>query len=114
MNLQANLNNGTPLRRRSWVQGVFIFRQIPSIIDLEIVPKMQSLPIEVKDIFSERLRKELSETTMSENMGLNDLVYSTINYKYQIALVDNNNNISSYNMSSEDLLADDWETYKSC
>ena len=54
MNFEAilpRLKNGEPVRRFNWEEGTFIFQQVPSRISKEIVPKMQSLPEKVKEIF---------------------------------------------------------------
>ena len=51
-----------------WENGTFIFKQIPSTISKDIVPKMQSLPQAVKDEFD--MRKKSS--------GEEDLDYESV------------------------------------
>ena len=49
------LNEGKRCVRGSeYHLGVFIFKQVPSMIDPAIIPKMQSLPQLVKDEFIRR------------------------------------------------------------
>ena len=46
------LKEGKRIQRINWNdKGLFVFMQIPSVIDMEVVPKMQSLPQLVKDEF---------------------------------------------------------------
>lgn len=90
--IENKLLEGFPIRRSGWDKGMFIFRQVPANIDLDIVPKMQSLPEEVKKEFIKR--------------GL-----KTINYDNQIAIVNSENRIWSWSPRIEDLFADNWELY---
>ena len=49
------LNNGQMVSREGWNgKGLFVFRQVPSQIDFEIIERMQSLPDKVKKEFAER------------------------------------------------------------
>jgi Protein of unknown function (DUF2829) len=49
------LENGKRVARSGWNgKGMFIFRQVPSEVNAEIIPKMTSLPQLVKDEFIRR------------------------------------------------------------
>ena len=86
----AALKEGKKVARAGWNgKGMFIFMQIPSEINEEIVPNMQSLPQSVKDEFAIR--------------GGN------IRYKNQIAIVYPDNTIYGWVASPSDVLAEDWD-----
>lgn len=68
---------------------MFIFQQVPSIIPIDVVPKMQSLPQSVKDEFVRR-------------QG------ATISYKNQLAMVYPDNTIYGWVASPSDVLEQDW------
>ena len=100
MNFEAilpRLKNGEPVRRFNWEEGTFIFQQVPSRISKEIVPKMQSLPEKVKEIFVKRFE--------DSDEQIDDAIY----YNNQVAHVTKSNLITSYTPSISDLTADDWE-----
>lgn len=83
------LKQGKRVQRKGWNgKGLFVFRQVPAEIGIEIIPKMQSLPQSVKDEFIKRGR--------------------SIFYDNQLALVDQKNNISGWSPSTSDALAEDW------
>ena len=67
---------------------LFIFQQIPAKIDLGIVPKMISVPDEVKKVM-EQLQKGF-------------------NYQNQAVKVDKDGNTTYWIPTIEDLLAEDW------
>lgn len=92
------ISNGGMARRAIWPKGHFIFLQVPSTISKEIVPKMQSLPIEVKKEFQTRFNNP-------------NLQIDSIYYRDQIAYVGDSNVITSYSVSNEDLFSFDWEEY---
>ena len=49
------MKEGKMAQRAGWNgKGLFVFMQVPSTIDPQIVPKMQSLPQSVKDEFVKR------------------------------------------------------------
>lgn len=49
------LKEGKMIQREGWNgKGLFVFMQIPSTITADIIPKMQSLPQSVKDLFANR------------------------------------------------------------
>lgn len=89
-----SLNEGKMVMREGWNgKGLFIFKQVPATINKDIVPKMQSLPQSVKDEFERRFKEHQMEA---------------ICYDKQLALVDLSNNISGWNPSTSDALAEDW------
>lgn len=92
----ALLENSKMVRRQSWPNGHFIFQQVPSIINKDIVPKMQSLPEDVKKEFEARFNNP-------------DLQIDSIYYSNQIAYVGDSNLIVGYSLSNSDVLASDWE-----
>ena len=87
----AALKKGEMVCRNHW-DNLFVFMQVPSIIDIDIVPRMQSLPEKVKIQFCKR------------NMDF-------ISYNNQLAIVNGINSISGWSPSVEDLLAVDWKLY---
>lgn len=90
------LKNGNMARRTSWETNTFIFRQVPSIISKDIVPKMQSLPQAVKTEFDRRFNDDSFQV-------------SEIYYDNQIAIVNQSNLIQGWNPSAADIFAEDWQ-----
>lgn len=85
----AALNSGKMVSREGWNgKGLFVFKQIPSHISAEVIPKMQSLPQSVKDEFAKR--------------------GGCIEYLNQLAIVYPDNTIHGWNASPADALANDW------
>lgn len=83
------LKLGKKMTRTGWNgKELFVFMQVPSEINNEIVPKMQSLPQSVKDEFVKR--------------GGN------ISYSNQMAIVKPDNSINGWVPSVSDILAEDW------
>lgn len=83
------LQQGKRVQREGWNgKGLFVFRQVPSEINSDIIPKMQSLPQSVKDEFIRR--------------GGN------ITYQNQLAIVYPDNSIHGWSPSVSDSLASDW------
>lgn len=90
------LKEGKRVRRTGWNgKGLFVFRQVPSTINREIVPKMQSLPQSVKDEFERRFNDPNEQI-------------DTISYDNQLALVNQSNLITGWSPSVSDSLATDW------
>lgn len=85
----AALKKGEMVCRNNW-QGLFVFMQVPSIIDIDIVQRMQSLPTQVKLQFLKR------------NIDF-------ISYNNQLVIVNDINSISGWSPSVEDLMATDWK-----
>lgn len=89
------LQAGVPCRRSGWrpitpaVGAPFVFKQVPSEVPAAIIPKMTSLPQQVKDLVVAR--------------GL------PLRYDNQFAQVSVDNEVSGYTPAPEDLLANDWE-----
>lgn len=90
------LKQGKRVQRTGWNgKGLFVFMQVPSTINREIVPKMQSLPQSVKDEFERRFNDPNEQI---------DAIY----YDNQLALVNPSNLITGWAPSTPDALADDW------
>ena len=90
---------GGAIRRGGWPEHTFVFAQVPAEIGKDIVPKMQSLPDGVKEIFEARFNDP-------------GFQISAIYYSGQMAIVDKSNSIKGYNPSADDVLALDWKFYK--
>lgn len=89
------LKQGKMAQRSGWNgKGLFVFMQIPSGINKEIVPKMQSLPPSVKDEFQRRFEAQP--------------LLDGIKYDNQLALVHPDNSITGWAPSVSDALASDW------
>jgi len=87
--VHAALEAGAICSRLSWaINSEYIFRQVPTKINMSIVSKMVSLPEIVRD-----------EIINSGNPP---------NYVNQIAYVHDNGDISSYSFSHEDFFGTDW------
>ena len=69
-------------------KGMFVFKQIPAEIGLDIIPKMQSVPQAAKD----RMLK----------------TNTTLKYTNQMALVQPDGRVDSWVASSSDTFAEDW------
>ncbi len=95
------LQLGKMLTRTEWDGGYFIFKQIPSEIKKDIVPKMQSLPQSVKDEFEKRFNHK--------NYKFHQI--DSIYYDNQIGVVNNDNLIVSWTPTIVDIEANDWELY---
>jgi len=90
------LKEGKKVQRTGWNgRGLFVFMQVPSTINREIVPKMQSLPQSVKDEFERRFNDPNEQI---------DAIY----YDNQLALVNPSNLITGWAASVSDSLANDW------
>ena len=89
------LKSGKMVKRQEHGENTFIFMQVPSTINKEVVPKMTSLPQSVKDEFERRFNDK-------------QLQVSEIYYSDQLAIVNPSNLIRGYSPSPEDALADDW------
>jgi len=90
------LNDGKMAKRSGWNdKSLFIFKQVPSVISRDIVPKMQSLPQSVKNEFEKRFNDP------SEQIN-------AIYYDNQIAIVNRSNLISGWTPSVIDVFSQDW------
>jgi len=83
------LKNGQLISRNGWNgKGMFIVKQIPALIGLDIIPKMQSLPQSAKD------------KLIASNQP--------INYTNQMLIVNAEGRADSWVPSSSDVFAEDW------
>lgn len=83
------LADGKRVARSGWNgKGMFVFQQVPAQIQLDVIPRMTSLPDEVKEEFLRRGK--------------------SISYSNQLALVKADNQINGWAPSVADCLADDW------
>lgn len=83
------LDGGYMAARDGWNgSDMFVFKQVPSEININIVPNMTSLPSKVKEEFIRR------------NMNLH--------YCNQFAIVKKDNTIDSWVPSVSDVMATDW------
>lgn len=83
--------SGCPVRRKGWNgKGMFVVKQISCNVEGDVIPKMQSLPKQVKNILMKRKQP-------------------CINYTYQLLLVQKSGRADSWTASSSDIFADDWE-----
>lgn len=84
------LKLGKLITRSGWNgKGMFIVKQIPSVIGIEIIPKMQSLPQSVKDVLIEREQP--------------------ICYESQMLIINSLGRADSWVPSSSDCFAEDWQ-----
>ena len=85
------LQAGGAIRRSGWNgNGLFVVKQVPSHIEGDIIPKMQSLPQSAKNILMSR-----------ENPH--------IDYTNQMLIINPNGRADSWVPSSSDVFAKDWE-----
>ena len=94
-----HLNEGRMIAREGLNgKGLFVFKQITSRISVDVtVPKMQSLPQAVKDLFKAR-------KVQDDNLDL-------ITYENQLVIVNKDNVINNWSPSVSDTLAIDWYVY---
>jgi len=89
------LKQGKRVSRQGWNgKGLFIFQQVPSMVDGSVIPRMTSLPQSVKDEFERRFDL--------------DPVNAQIKYKNQLAMVYPDNTIYGWTPSPSDVLEEDW------
>lgn len=85
------LKAGMAVRRAGWNgKGLFIVKQVPSHIEGDIIPKMQSLPQSAKNILMSR-----------ENPH--------IDYTNQMLIINPDGRADSWVPSVSDVFAEDWE-----
>lgn len=83
------LKQGKRITRKGWNnKELFVFMQVPAEIEINIIPKMTSLPESVKEEFLIRGH--------------------SIKYSNQMAIVNPNNTINGWVASSFDTFAEDW------
>ncbi len=83
------LKQGKLAQREGWNgKGMFIMKQIPAEIGLDIIPKMQSVQQSAKDILI--------------NRG------TTLKYENQMLIIKEDGTADSWVPSSSDIFAEDW------
>lgn len=83
------LHEGKIVSRAGWNgKGMFIFRQVPSEVPVEVIPRMTSLPEAVKERVLERGKP--------------------LRYQNQLAIVYPDNNVYGWVASPSDVLEADW------
>jgi len=98
------LKQGKIVKRKGWNgKGMFIFMQVPSEVSMEIVPKMTSLPQSVKDEFERRYNR-----LNSADGPIDPIMFNSITYQNQLAMVYPNNKIYGWVASPSDVLEEDW------
>lgn len=111
MKFNEAIENYPMIQRTGWNgKGLFVFKQVPSEITIAVVPKMQSLPNAVKEEF---IRRYDLATDNGNKMMQNNNPLLTIRYDFQLAIVDQENNINGWAPSATDALAGDWIPYVS-
>lgn len=85
------LKAGLAVRRKGWNgKGLFIVKQVPSHIEGDIIPNMQSLPQSAKEIIMARKEPH-------------------IDYTNQMLIVNPDGRADSWVPSSSDVFAEDWK-----
>jgi len=81
--------NGGAVQRKDWFKlGMYVFKQVPSKVPTDVVPKMSSLPDAIKDrMIADRIEP---------------------NYQNQMVIVKRDGSIDSWVASSADTFATDW------
>ena len=83
------LKQGKLAQRAGWnVKGMFVMKQIPAEIGLDIIPKMQSVQKSAKDILINRA--------------------TTLKYENQMLIIKEDGTADSWVPSSSDIFAEDW------
>lgn len=96
------LKQGKRVQRKGWNgKGLFIFEQVPSQVDVSIVPKMTSLPQSVKNEFIRRNERDNSNQE-------EPILFNSITYQNQLAMVYPDNKIYGWVASPSDVLESDW------
>lgn len=88
-----SLKAGKLVSRQGWNgKGMFIVKQIPAVIGIDIIPRMTSLPQSVKDVFLERNHD--------------------ICYESQMLIINSSGRADSWVPSSSDVFAEDWVIFE--
>lgn len=83
------LKQGKLAQREGWNgKGMFIMKQIPTEIGLDVIPKMQSVQQSAKDILLNRC--------------------TTLKYENQMLIIKEDGTADSWVPSSSDVFAEDW------
>lgn len=87
------LKQGKMISRSGWNgSGMFIFKQVPAHIGLETIPKMQSVPNDVKEHLL--------------------TIETELKYTNQMCIVNHEGRVDSWVASSSDTFAEDWYILK--
>lgn len=85
------LKSGFAVRRKGWNgKGLMVFKQVPAYIENEVIPKMQSLPQDAKDL-------------ILKGKGFIDYISQCLIYN------ENTGRADSWVPSISDIFAEDWE-----
>lgn len=88
----AALNQGRTVSRAGWNgKGMVVFRQVPSEVPADIIPRMTSLPPDVKKLIEGRGKP--------------------LRYSNQLAILDAENNVNGWTPNTSDALSTDWIIY---
>lgn len=83
------LKEGKRVAREGWNgKGLFVFKQVPASVRVEIIPKMTSVPDSVKNEMMKRKQ--------------------ALSYNNQMAIVNTQGDVDSWVPSSSDVFAEDW------
>lgn len=82
------MKNGAVAYRQNWKPNFLIFRQVPSTVPHDIIPRMTSLPLAVKSILVARNKD--------------------VTYRHQFACLSDMNVIEAYIPTIADMEATDW------
>ena len=83
------LKEGKMVSREGWNgKGMFVFRQVPSQVPADIIPKMTSLPASVKEVLAKR--------------------GTSITYQNQFCIVNPDSSLHGWQPSGSDTMATDW------
>lgn len=93
---------GMATREALGEMGIFVFMQVPAEIDIDVVPKMQSLPDSVRKEFGKRSE---GKSEMVKQLRVD---HGTIRYSNQMAIVYPCNSIFGWSPSAADCLATNW------
>jgi hypothetical protein len=86
------LRAGKLVSRSGWNgKGMFVMKQIPAEIPLEIIPKMQSVQGAAKDVLVQR--------------------GTTLKYSNQMLIIKQDGTADSWVPSSSDVFAEDWQEF---
>lgn len=99
------LKEGKRVARSGWNgKGMFIFMHVSSQVSMDIVPKMTSLPQNVKDEFQNRYNR-----LNSAESPIDPILFNSIRYQNQLVMVYPDNSIYGWVASPSDVLEEDWE-----
>lgn len=95
------MQEGIPVSRGSWPENTFVFKQVSTNVNTEVVGTMTSLPERVKLIF-------INRREIKDDLGFNQ----SLKYRKSFIKADKDNYLEAYFPSTDDLFAEDWFIYK--